>query len=88
MGVIKTGLQSALSSGKLSQILSAASDITKPQDEPKAETKGLFGKNDEIEALEAQVAAKDAAAAKQKQTIMMVVIGAAVLLLFGKKLMK
>ena len=86
MGVIKTGLQNALSSGKLSQIFSAVSDITKPQDEP--QNKALFGKKDEIEALEAEVAAKDAAAAKQKQTMTMVVIGAAVLLLFGKKLMK
>lgn len=86
MKLIRTGLQNALSSGKLSEILSKASDITKPQDEP--QQKGLFGKNDEIEALEAEVAAKDAAAAKQKQTMMMVVVGAAVLLLFGKKLMK
>lgn len=57
-------------------------------DSAKGEEKGLFDKQEQIDALNAQMAAQQANDDKQKKMIMYVAIGAAVLLLFGKKLMK
>jgi hypothetical protein len=93
MGAMKLGLQGALSSGKLANILAGAGDIAKelsgklPQGEEKGTEKGLFNRREE----EAAAAAAEAAAAeaKKKQTTMYIIIGAvAFVLLFGKKLMK
>lgn len=72
--------------GTAGDILGNVSDNIKDPEAP--QTKGIFGKNDEIEALNAELAAKQAEQEKSKKTMMYVIIGAVVLLVFGKKLMK
>lgn len=91
MGAMKLGIKTALSSGKLANILAGAGDFAKdlsaklPQGEEKGTEKGLFNRREE----EAQAIALAEAEAKKKQTTMYIIIGAvAFVLLFGKKLMK
>lgn len=72
--------------GASSKVLGTIGDSIKSQDEP--EQRGLFGRKDEVEALNAELAAKQAEQEKSKKTMMYVIIGAVVLLVFGKKLMK
>jgi hypothetical protein len=95
MGAMKLGLQTALSSGKLANILAGAGDIAKelsgklPQGEEKGTEKGWFNRKEEEAAAAAAAAEAAAAEAKKKQTTMYIIIGAvAFVLLFGKKLMK
>lgn len=83
----------ALNAGKLKNILGTGAKVLgtigDSIKEPEApQTKGIFGKNDEIEALNAELAKKQAEQEKSKKTMMYVIIGAVVLLVFGKKLMK
>jgi hypothetical protein len=99
MGALKTGLQTALSSGKLANILAGVGDITKeisgklpqtPLDQGQ-EKRGEWVSDRERQEREAAALAAAAAAeeAKKKQTTTYIMIGvAAFLLLFGKKLMK
>jgi hypothetical protein len=83
-GINPGQLKNILGTG--AKVLGTIGDSIKQPEEP--QTKGIFGKNDEIEALNAELAVKQAQEEKSKKTMMYVVIGAVVLLLFGKKLMK
>lgn len=56
--------------------------------EDKGDTKGLFDKQEQIDALNAQLATDREKDEKNKKMMIYIAIGAVVLLVFGKKLMK